>query len=267
MCDIITLLICLSPYLNRTHLHQLACISEALLSMTGRITMLGISRWTGKGGSYRTLQRFFNTTIPWCRIHWFLIRHRLLDKQDTILISGDETEVTKSGKKTYGLDRFFSSIFGKAVPGISFLCLSLLSVNNNLSMPVMMEQVIKDEDEASQSSKKKKNTKKKKATKNKKSARRGRPPGSKNKNKKEVELSPYLLWMKALIMNLLRLIGSDITIVYFVFDGAFGNNACLQMVRGTGLHLISKLRCDSALWFPFKGVQSKKGAPKKYGKT
>ena len=27
--------------------------------MTGRVTMLGLSRWAEKGGSYRTVQRFF----------------------------------------------------------------------------------------------------------------------------------------------------------------------------------------------------------------
>jgi len=30
-----------------------------MLSMTGRVTMLGVSRWAGPGGSYRTVQRFF----------------------------------------------------------------------------------------------------------------------------------------------------------------------------------------------------------------
>jgi putative transposase len=33
---------------------RLACVVAALLAMTGRVTMLGLSRWTGKGGSYRT---------------------------------------------------------------------------------------------------------------------------------------------------------------------------------------------------------------------
>ena len=35
-----------------------------MLTMTGRVTMLGISRWAEKGGSYRTTQRFFNKQIP-----------------------------------------------------------------------------------------------------------------------------------------------------------------------------------------------------------
>ena len=40
-------------------------IVQAMLAMTGRVTMLGLSRWAGKGGSYRTVQRFFNTAIAW----------------------------------------------------------------------------------------------------------------------------------------------------------------------------------------------------------
>ncbi len=37
------------------------------------------------------------------------------------------------------------------------------------------------------------------------------------------------------------------------------------MVKQKGLHLISKLRHDSMLYFPFTGEYSGKGAPKKYG--
>ncbi len=38
-------------------MNQLIVITESLLTMTGRVTMLGISRWNGKGGSYRIIQR------------------------------------------------------------------------------------------------------------------------------------------------------------------------------------------------------------------
>ncbi|MEN8131804.1 MAG: hypothetical protein ABFS45_16770 [Pseudomonadota bacterium] len=36
--------------------------------MTGRVTMLGISRWSKPGGSYRTAQRFFTTTLNWGKV-------------------------------------------------------------------------------------------------------------------------------------------------------------------------------------------------------
>jgi putative transposase len=60
MPHIMLVLAGLSHGLNATTLHRLAAIVEAMLAMTGRITMLGVSRWTESGGSYRTVQRFFN---------------------------------------------------------------------------------------------------------------------------------------------------------------------------------------------------------------
>jgi len=63
----------------------------------------------------------------------------------------------------------------------------------------------------------------------------------------------------------LILIGLDLRIVYFVYDGALGNNAGLQAIKREGLHLICKLRHDSLLYFPYAGAYSGKGKPRKYG--
>jgi hypothetical protein len=228
----------------------------ALLAMTGRVTMLGISRWTEPGGSYRTIQRFYNSTIAWAKVNWIFIRHHLLDPTDTLLIGGDETVVTKSGKQTYGLDRFFSSLYGKPVPGLSFFSLSLISVKQRTSYPVMLEQGLKETEEKPKAASKKA----------KKSAgKKGRPQGSRNKNRREVELKPYLSRIQTMLKKLLALIGLELKLVYCVMDGAFGHNCAVQMVRQCSLHLISKLRADAALYFPYTGPQKKRGARKKYG--
>ena len=44
--------------ITRTTLRQFHRIALAMVVMTGRVTMLGLSRWAGSGGSYRTVQRF-----------------------------------------------------------------------------------------------------------------------------------------------------------------------------------------------------------------
>jgi hypothetical protein len=61
---------CLKTCLNSNTLSQLILIVTALLSMTGRVTMLGISRWTGEGGSYRTVQRFFMVNLSHILINY-----------------------------------------------------------------------------------------------------------------------------------------------------------------------------------------------------
>ena len=95
------------------------------------------------------------------------------------MLERDDVVTTKSGKQTYGLDRFFSSLYGKQVPGLCFLCLSLISVKRRTSYPVLMEQHDETLKEKAPEEPKKKST-----------TTRGRPKGSKNQNRRDVELSP-----------------------------------------------------------------------------
>ena len=146
MFNTLTILSCLNSCLDTTTLNRLKTIVTAMLTMTGRVTMLGISRWTDDGGSYRTIQRFFNTKITWEKIHWCLIRQYFLDDDDPFIFAGDETVVTKAGKMTYGLNRFFSSIYGKTVPGLDFFTLSLISTKQRTSYPLITQQMTHSED-------------------------------------------------------------------------------------------------------------------------
>src|SRR5438552_6391946 len=102
MPDIMVLLACLSQCVEPTPLRQLGRVIEAMLSMSGRVTMRGLSRWSGKGGSYRTIHRFFNASLHWCQLNWLLIRHQVLDADDVVLMSGAHVVVTTSGKMTSG---------------------------------------------------------------------------------------------------------------------------------------------------------------------
>jgi IS4 transposase len=136
MVDIIALLQCLQPYLRATTLRQFNRVALAMLAMTGRVTMLGISRWAGKGGSYRTVQRFFYTLIPWASLFWVFFRRHCYCADDVYLLAGDEVVVTKAGKQTHGLDRFFSSLYSRPIPALAFLVLSLVSTQKRRSFPV-----------------------------------------------------------------------------------------------------------------------------------
>ncbi len=133
MNEIMTVLACLDQSVDKTTLRQLSQVVVALLSMTGRVTMRGIARWTEEGGSYRTVQRFFNRSLPWATLSWIVLRTHLLHADQMYLIAGDETVVTKAGKRTHGVERFCSSIYGKPVPGLSWFARSLVSVQERRS--------------------------------------------------------------------------------------------------------------------------------------
>lgn len=249
--------------LSSTTKKRLALVIVAMLAMAGRVTMLGISRWTEDGGSYRTIQRLFNTQIDWPQLMVTFVAVWFLDAEDTFLLAGDETVVTKAGKLTHGIDRFFSSIYGRPVRGLAFLAFTLVSVKKQTAYPIRMEQVTKEQ---ALCGKRKKSGKSKKKKSVKVKGKRGRPKGSKNKNRREVDLPDHLQQMRLLLkhtLGLLRVAGIQVN--YFLFDGAFGNNHSLQMVQRCGLDLISKLRRDSALYFPFTGTQKKRGRRRKYG--
>src|SRR5436190_1337800 len=177
--DIVALFHCLQPYVPSTTWRQLSRIALALLVMTGRVTMLGLSRWAGKGGSYRTVQRLFCTGIPWAILFWVFFRQHVYCPDDVYLAAGDEVVVTKAGKNTHGLDRFFASLYGKPVPGLAFFTVSLVSVQKRRAFPMRVEQVVRSDAEKA-ASKAKAAAKQPKAPHAK--GRPGRPKGSTNTN-------------------------------------------------------------------------------------
>jgi putative transposase len=140
------------------------------------------------------------------------------------------------------------------VPSLCFLSLSLISVRHRASYPVMMEQVVRKAVPSSP-----------KAAKPATRGKQGRPKGSRNRNRREVVLSPYLCFVQGVLRSLLTLLGGAPAVRYFLFDGAFGHHEALQRVRQTGLHLISKLRHDAALYFPYEGRDCGRGRRRKYG--
>jgi len=263
MMNILALLQCIQPELTQTDMRRLSRIAQAMLSMSGRVTMLGLSRWAGKGGSYRTVQRFFNAVLSWPKVFFrFFMQHLFLPGTEYFLV-GDESVVTKSGKETHGLDHFFSGLLNKVVKGIGIFSLSLVSVEERRSYPLRVEQVIRDEvEKLAAKERKQKRSKKGKDVPKKK---RGRPKGSRNRDKTQVALSPELKRIQEMLKNQLERLCNWVSVRYLALDGHFANNNALQMVRQCGLHLISKLRYDAALHFVYEGQQKRTGPRKQYG--
>jgi putative transposase len=170
--------------------------------------------------------------------------------------------VTKAGKTTYGLDRVFSSLHGKPVPGLAFFTLSLVSVQARRAFPLRVEQVVRCAAEQAAS-------KAKAATKQPKSPRAkrrpGRPPGRTHTHKAYVTLTPELLRIKAMLDALRQLIARVVPLTYLVLDGHFGHHNALHMARQANLHRISTRRCDAALYCPYAGPYAGWGPHRKYG--
>ena len=256
MTEILALLQNIAPLLEPTTVRQLSHVIFGMLVASGRITMLGLSRWTEKGGSYRTIQRLYHSVLPWKAIHWLFFRKHFLKSEDEYLVAGDEVVVSKAGKKTHGLDRFFSGVQQQVIPSLSFFTFSLVNVREEQSYPMQTTQMVKSAEEKAASKAKAEAKKVKKTAEPKKP---GRPKGSQNKGKQAVVLKPELLRIQEALHTLLATVGTAIPLKYVVLDGHFGNYPSAFMVRLANLHLISKLRSDAALYPAFDGEHRGRG--------
>lgn len=260
--EILTLFACFSTLTSNTSIRRLTVIAEAIFSLTGRVTMLGISRWAEKGGSYRTVQRFFATTFLWTALQIKFVESHLFQPGHEYILAGDATTITKSGKHTFGIDRFFSGVLGIVVKGIEFFALSLIDVTARQSYPLGVKQTVRDKEETAKP--KKKPLKKKKRSGTKKPAKlSGRPRGALNKDRMKLDLSSELLRIHELLQSVLKLLRVFVSVRYLALDGHYGHNQAVLLARENCLELISKLRKDAVLFEKYEGAQKSRGARKK----
>jgi DDE superfamily endonuclease len=253
MPEIVALLQSIAPMVSRTVLKQMSQVIYGLLISNGRITMLEISRWTAGGGSYRTIQRWYHSRLIWLQIMWIWFTSQLWKAGHEYIAAGDEVVFGKVGKETHGVGYFFSGLQQRVIPGLSFFVFSLIDIQERQSYPIQVVQMVKIEGE-----------KKEKPAKVEKRPV-GRPKGSQNKKDEKPMLSPELLRIQPVLQAFLGVLTGGLSIHYLVLDGHFGNYPSAWMVLQTGLHFVSKLRWDAALYEPFTGKYRGRGPHPKYG--
>jgi len=234
----------LNGIIDKSFQKKLIAIIEAILSMSGRVTMLSISRWNSDY-SYRSIERFFDMRIDWLQLKWGLIKDVLGDE---LIMVADESTITKAGKKTFGVGRNYSGLLGKAVNSIQIVTFAIVNVKKRRSFPIFTRQLQK---------------RRNKQEGKKKHDKRGRPKGSKNKNNQDSQLTGLFRVIYFYLAFILKHIKIP-KLKYLVYDGAFGNKEGIQVAKRNGLHLISKLKHNSALYFPYQGKQKEVGAKRIY---
>jgi putative transposase len=181
---------------------------------------------------------------------WIVVRTHLLDRDGVYLLAGDDVVVSKAGKRTHGLGRFYSSLAQRPIPGLSFLALALVDVGQRRAYPLRIAQ-----HRPAQAPKPVTPTPQR---------GRGRPKGSKNHAKPTPVLSAELRLLASLLRAVLTLI-APLSVKHLVLDGFFGTAPATWVVRDCGLHLISKLRHNAALYLPFSGPKPQRGPTPRYG--
>ena len=251
MPDLLLIINCLQSFFPN-NFSTFESVINAMLCMSGSKTMLNLSRWTDL--SYKTIERFYDRTIPWLELNLILFMN--FASSSELLLVSDETTVSKSGKKTHGLDYFFSSIIQKPIKSLCFSGLSIVLPDKKRSYPLLFNQMVftKEEKELLKARKAKR--------KQSKPGKVGRPKGSKNISKSK-SLAPTFRLLRDQFYQLQKVM--KLNLKYFVGDGKYGNNSCVNLCQDFGYSLISKLQYNSALYFKYTGEYRGSGRPRVYG--
>lgn len=251
MSDIVALLHCLTPYVSKTTMRQMKQIVFVLLCIPDRVTMLSITRWTERAGSYRTVQRWYHTSLDWAAMLWAIVQVYWLQPDGEYLLAGDEVVISKAGKATHGRGRFYSSLAQRPINSVSFMVVSLIDVQARRSYPLQVAQ-------------REPPVPAEKPIEPPRKRQRGRPKGSQNHVKPIPTLTPDLTLLQGMIRAITARM-APLPVKHIVLDGHFGNYPATYAVRETGLHLISKLRHDAALYLPYNGPTPRRGPTPRYG--
>ena len=98
--------------------------------------------------------------------------------------------VSKAGKKTHGVGRFYSSLAQRVIPSVSFVALSLIDVEDRHSYPLHIQQLLPSPKSNGNPPAMPKRG-------------RGRPKGSKNHVKPEPVLSTILVLLQGMLETVL----------------------------------------------------------------
>ena len=242
MPNLLEILKVLSPTFSQTNITKLSEIALSILCLSVSVTTRSIGRVSNL--SLRTIERFYSQALlPWLLIRVLLFKHFFYKTSILFLLAGDETTQKKAGKSSFGINRFYSSIFGKPIRSVSFLGISLINTQTGKSSILSIKQLIKPEKSDSSSSPAQK--KQKQSTIKNKVKSTPKPPGRKKGSKNKPYQEPENLSFQQLKSSLIELLGLLATYCpgliapYLVLDAFYSNKHYQKLSKSLNLHLIT----------------------------
>ena len=205
-----------------------------LLMLPGHATFRNMSRYSPY--HERTFARWYDTNLDWVALNKAAIIEIVpADHEQALII--DASFVSKSGKHTYGLDRFWNGSHSRAEKGLEISALAWLDLTEKCAYGLSVEQTPPSpEPSASESS--------------------ASDISAPETTRMDVYLDQLRRVVKAHDLTWLR---------YLLMDGAYSKQNFVDGVRDLGLHPIGKLRADANMRYLYQGPKRPgPGRPKTY---
>ena len=210
-----------------------------LLMLPGHATFRNMSRYSPY--HERTFARWYDTNLDWVALNKAAIIEIVpADHEQALII--DASFVSKSGKHTYGLDRFWNGSHSRAEKGLEISALAWLDLTEKCAYGLSVEQTPPSpEPSASESS-------------------------ASESSASDIS-APETTRMDVYLDQLRRVVKAhDLTwLCYLLMDGAYSKQNFVDGVRDLGLHPIGKLRADANMRYLYQGPKRPgPGRPKTY---
>jgi hypothetical protein len=201
--------------LNQTKKPQYKFITHLLglmLMLPGHATFRNMSRYSPY--HERTFARWYGRGFDWVSLNQAAITAVVPPEHDQALVM-DASFVPKSGKHTYGLDRFWNGSHSRAEKGLEISTLAWLDITGNCAYGLSVEQT---------------------------------PPSAATSDPEATRMDVYLDQLRRVVkahdLRFLR---------YVITDGAYSKQKFVAGVRALELHQIGKLRADANLRYLYQG--------------
>jgi hypothetical protein len=194
---------------------------ELLFSIQGRVNFENLSRYSKY--EEKTFRRQFAKYFDWLNFNQSVITAAQVGSKGPVVGVIDCSFISKSGKKTFGLDKFWSGCAQKAKKGLEISVLGLIDVATAVAWTLDVTQT---------------------------------PPQLETK---DVDSYTRINFYIEQILDCLGLL-KDVT--YFIADGFYAKKKMFQALLSLNKHLITKLRPDANLKFRLEGDPPKRKGPK-----
>ena len=183
-----------------------------MLMLPGHATFRNLSRYSPY--HERTFSRWYDRDFDWVSLNKAAIIEVVPPEHDQALVM-DASFVPKSGKQTYGLDRFWNGSHSRTEKGLEISTLAWLDITGNCAYCLSVEQT---------------------------------PPSGATPDPEATRMDVYLDQLSRVVTT------HDLRFLrYVVTDGAYSKQKFVGGVRALGLHQIGKLRADANLRYLYQG--------------
>jgi hypothetical protein len=183
-----------------------------MLMLPGHATFRNMSRYSPS--HERTFSRWYARDFDWVSLNQAAITEAVPPEHDQALVM-DASFVPKSGKHTYGLDRFWHGSHSRAEKGLEISTLAWLDITDHCAYCLSVEQT---------------------------------PPSAETADPETTRMDVYLDQLSRVVTT------HDLRFLrYVVTDGAYSKQKFVAGVRALELHQIGKLRADAHLRYHSQG--------------